>query len=150
MNVTPDTGLIFIVSYGIMRGDIEGAIFGFACGLMHDMFGGFYIGLYAMLGMLVGYVSGKPFKDFFHDNYFLPFFVVVFATVAYQLMFYFTSILFTGDVDLMYYARVIILPKTIFTASLSFPLYALLFAINGRIEHYEYNRRSLFKNNPKE
>jgi rod shape-determining protein MreD len=144
LGTTPDTALILIVSYGIMRGDIEGALFGLACGLVHDVFGSHYIGLYAMLGFLTGYVCGKPFKDFFHDNYFLPFFVVVIATVCYQFLFYCTAILFTGSVDLMYYIGTRIIPKTIYTASLSIPLYSLLYFINGRIELYEYNRRSLF------
>jgi rod shape-determining protein MreD len=148
LGVTPDTGLILIVSYGILRGDVEGALFGFACGLMFDIFGGYYIGLYAMLGMLTGYVCGKPFKDFFHDNYFLPFFVVVFATIAYQFLFYCTAILFSGSLDLFYYTRAIILPKTIYTASLAIPLYWLMHAVNGRVEYYEYNRRSLFKEKP--
>jgi rod shape-determining protein MreD len=145
LGTTPDTALIFIVSYGILRGDMEGALFGLACGLVHDILGGGPVGLYAMLGFLTGYVCGKPFKDFFHDNYFLPFFVVVAAAIGYQFLFYFAAILFTGNVDFMYYVGTIILPKTIYTASLSIPLYSLMYFINGRIELYEYNRRSLFK-----
>jgi rod shape-determining protein MreD len=128
-----------------MRGDIEGAIFGFACGLVHDVMGSGILGLYAMMGMLIGFVCGKPFKDFFHDNYFLPFFAVVIATVAHQFMFFCAAVLFTGSVDLFYYSRVIILPKTIYTASLSIPLYMLMFFINHKIEIYEYNRRNLFE-----
>jgi rod shape-determining protein MreD len=65
LGTTPDTALIFIVSYGIMRGDIEGALFGFACGLMHDIFGSNYIGLYAMLGMLTGFRMRQAFQGFF-------------------------------------------------------------------------------------
>lgn len=149
LGVKPDTALIFIVSYGILRGDVEGAIFGFGAGLLHDMGSGYFIGLYAMLGMLTGYVCGKPFKDFFHDNYFFPFFVVIAATVCYQFLFYCSSFLFMGKVDFLYYARTIILPKTIYTASLSIPLYSLLYAINARVEAYEKNRRSLFKEKQK-
>ena len=77
LGVTPDTAIIFIVSYGILRGDVEGAIFGFFSGLTHDIFGGDFVGLYAMLGMFTGFVAGKPFKDYFKDNYFLPFMIVV-------------------------------------------------------------------------
>lgn len=145
LGVKPDTALIFVVSYGILRGDMEGAVFGFATGLMHDLFGGYVIGLYAMLYMLVGYVSGKPFKDFFHNNYFLPFFVVVIATVCFQFLFYCCAVLFTATTDIFYYSRTIILPKTIYTASIAIPLYSLMFAINTRIERYEKNRRNLFK-----
>ena len=144
LNVTPDTALIFIVSCGILRGDIEGAIFGFFAGLMHDISGGYFIGLYAMLGLLVGYFSGKPFKDFFHDNYFLPFLIVVIAAAGHQFLYFFFGILFTGKTDLLYYSRAVILPKTIYTASLSIPLYSLFYALNARLERYEKDRRSLF------
>jgi rod shape-determining protein MreD len=142
VGVTPDTALILIVGYGIMRGDIEGAIFGFVCGLMHDVFGGYYIGLYAMLGMLTGYISGKPFKDFFHDNYFLPFFAVVIATVCYQFLFYCCAFLFFGKIELAYYFKAIIIPKTIYTASVAIPVYSLIYALNARIERHERKRRS--------
>ncbi|MDR1664859.1 MAG: rod shape-determining protein MreD [Clostridiales bacterium] len=145
LGVIPDTALILIVSAGILRGDIEGAIFGFFAGLVHDLFGGYYIGLYAMLGFLTGYVSGKPFRDFFHDNYFLPFFMVVAAAAAHQFLFYCCGFLFTGKIDMLYYVRSIILPKTNYTASLAIPVYSLMHAINARIERYERSRRSLFK-----
>ena len=144
LGVKPDLTLILIVSYAILRGDMEAAVFGFFAGLAHDICGGYFLGLYAMLGLLTGYLCGKPFKDFFKDNYFLPFFVVVIATVCYQILFYCAGVLFLGRVGLFYYTRVIIIPKTIYTASLSIPLYSLLHAANARIERYEYNRRGLF------
>jgi len=145
LGVNPDTAIIFIVSYGILRGDVEGAIFGFFAGLTHDLFGGHFVGLYAMLGMLVGYAAGKPFKDYFKDNYFLPFMIVIAATLSYQIMFFFTSFLFRGRLDFWFYFTSIIIPKTIYTASLAIPLYSLMFVINSKIEEYENNRRNLFK-----
>lgn len=144
LGVAPDTAIIFIVSYGILRGDVEGAIFGFFAGLVHDVFGGHFIGLYAMLGMFTGYVAGKPFKDYFKDNYFLPFMIVVIATLSYQMMFFFASFLFRGWLDFWFYFWAIIFPKTIYTASVAIPLYSLMFVINSKIEDYEDDRRSLF------
>ena len=144
LGVNPDTAIILIVSYGILRGDVEGAIFGFFSGLTHDMFGGHFIGLYAMLGMFTGYIAGKPFKDYFKDNYFLPFMIVVAATFSYQMMLFFTFML-QGRLDFWFYFTSIILPKTIYTASISLPLYSLVFVINSKIEDYEHNRRNLFK-----
>ncbi|MCL2388131.1 MAG: rod shape-determining protein MreD [Defluviitaleaceae bacterium] len=137
LGVTPDTALVFIVSYAILRGDIEGAIFGFFVGLVHDFLGGMFVGLFALLGFLTGYVCGKPFRDFFKDNYFLPFFVVVGVCLVYQFLLYVTSIMFLGQLDFWFYLRTIILPKTIYTASLSVPLYSLLHLINSRIERFE-------------
>ena len=143
--VTPDTALAFIVSYAVMRGDVEGAAFGFAAGLTQDVFGGYFVGLYALLGLVAGYFCGKPFKDFFKDNFFLPFLVVFFASFAYQFMFYCAAFLFTGRADFPYLFATIILPKTIYTVSVSVPVYALLYLINSRLETYEKNRRSLFE-----
>lgn len=145
LGVYPDTALIFIVSYGILRGDVEGAIFGFFVGLTHDLFGGHVIGLHAMLGMLTGYVAGKPFKDYFKDNYFLPFIIIVIATVSYQILFFFSSFLFRARLDFWFYLWAIIVPVTIYTAAIAVPLYSFMFMINSKIETFENNRRNLFK-----
>jgi len=150
LGVAPDTAIIFIVSYGLLRGDVEGAVFGLFAGLTHDIFGSPFIGLYAMLGMFTGFVAGRPFKDYFKDNYFLPFMIVVVATFVYQLLYFFASFLIAsfmswGRSDFLFYFRTIILPKTIYTASVAIPLYSLMFVINSRIEEFESGRRSLFK-----
>ena len=137
LEVTPDTALILIVSYAILRGDIEGALFGFFAGLVQDLLGGSVIGHFALLGFLTGYVCGKPFRDFFKDNYFLPFFVVIGASVVYQFALYVSSAMFLAQADFWFYFRSIILPKTIYTASLSVPLYSFLYFISERIKRFE-------------
>ncbi|MCL2405397.1 MAG: rod shape-determining protein MreD [Defluviitaleaceae bacterium] len=143
--VTPDTALVFIVCYGVLRGDVEGAIFGFSAGFLQDLFSGGPLGMFALYGLLIGYVSGKPFRDFFKDNYFLPFFIVLIAILFQQFMIYISSFLFLGHFNLALYARTIILPTAIYTVSLSIPLYSLLHFINGRVERYESGRRNLFE-----
>ena len=143
VGVTPDTAMVIIISYGILRGDIEGAIFGFCAGLMQDLFGGTFIGMYALLGFLTGYVCGKPFRDFFKNNYFLPFAVVVVVGLIHQLVVYFATMAPVGA-PFWHYFGTIILPKTVYTASLAIPIYSLLHVINARIERHEENFRSLF------
>ena len=145
LGVIPETALILIVSYGILRGDIEGAIFGFSAGLLQDIFSGGPIGMFALIGFLVGYASGKPFRDFFKDNYFLPFFIVLAAVIVQQFVIYVSSFLFLGYLNLPLFARTIILPTTIYTIALSIPLYSLLHFINARVERWESERRNLFE-----
>ncbi|MCL2189950.1 MAG: rod shape-determining protein MreD [Defluviitaleaceae bacterium] len=145
LGVTPDTALIFIVSYGMMRGEIEGALFGLGAGFLMDLFGGVYVGVYALLGFLVGYISGKPFRDFFKDNFFLPFFIVLFATVLYQLALYVINFMFRGQLDFWFYVHSIILPTTVYTAVLAIPLYSLLHFFNRIIEEFENSRRQMFE-----
>jgi rod shape-determining protein MreD len=137
MGVTPDTALIFIISYAILRGDIEGAIFGFCAGLVQDILGGMVVGFFALLGFLTGYFCGKPFRDFFKDNFFLPFFVVLGVSVVYQFVVYVTTVLIFGHTDFGFFFRAIILPKTIYTASLSVPLYAFMYLVNAKIARFE-------------
>jgi len=146
LGVTPDTALVFIVSYAILRGEIEGALFGLFTGLVQDVSGGFFIGIFALLGFVAGYVCGKPFKDFFKDNYFLPFIVVVIVSLVHQFALYVTTVMFTGQLEFLHYLRTIILPKTIYTASLSIPLYSLLHFINAKLERHEEKFRAMFKN----
>jgi len=149
LGVIPDTALIFIVSYGILRGDIEGALFGFSAGLLQDIFSGGPIGMFALIGFVIGYISGKPFKDFFKDNYFLPFLIVLGAIITQQLVIYVSSFLFLGYLNLLHFAWTIILPTTIYTISLSVPLYSLMHFINGRIERRESGTRNLFEGDRK-
>jgi rod shape-determining protein MreD len=145
LGVTPDTALVLIVSYAILRGEIEGALFGLFAGLVHDISGGFIVGVHALLGFVTGYVCGKPFKNFFKDNYFLPLAVVVIISLVYQFTFYVITIMFTGQLEFFHYLRTIILPKTIYTASLSIPIYSLLHFINKKLERHETKFRDLFK-----
>jgi rod shape-determining protein MreD len=145
LGITPDTALILIISYGMLRGEIEGALFGLASGFLMDMFGGVYIGLYALMGFVAGYVSGKPFRDFFKDNYFLPFFIVSGITVVYQFVLYVALVMFRGQLDFWFYVHSIILPKTVYTAALAIPLYMFMHFVNRRVEIFEHNRRNMFE-----
>jgi len=147
LGVTPDTALVLIVGYAILRGDIEGAMFGLFVGLVQDVSGGMFIGIFALLGFFTGYVCGKPFRNFFKENYFLPFFIVVAASLVHQFALYVATIMFTGQLDFVHYMRTIILPGMIYTASLSIPIYILLHFVNARIERHEEKMRSWFDRN---
>jgi len=137
LGVTPDTALVLIVCYAILRGDIEGALFGLFAGFIQDISSGMFIGIFALLGFFAGYISGKPFKDFFKDNYFLPFAIVVTVSFLHQFILYVTTIMFTGQLEFLHYLGTIILPKTIYTASVSIPIYMLLHFVNSKIESFE-------------
>ncbi|MCL1786737.1 MAG: rod shape-determining protein MreD [Defluviitaleaceae bacterium] len=145
LGVTPDTALVLIVSYAILRGEIEGALFGLFTGLVQDLSSGLFIGLFALFGFVAGYVCGKPFKDFFKNNYFLPFAIVMVVSLAYQFALYVTTVMFTGQLEFGHYFRTIILPKTIYTASLSIPLYSLLHWVNTRLKRHEARFQGIFR-----
>ena len=145
LGVTPDIAIIFTVSYGMMRGEVEGAFFGLGAGFLMDLFSGVTFGVYALLGFVVGYISGKPFRDFFKDNFFLPFFIVLCITVIYQFVLYVVHFMFRGQLDFWFYVHAIILPTTVYTAVLAIPFYSLLHFINRNIEAFENSRRHMFE-----
>ena len=142
MNVRPMTAMLIVVSYAILRGDVEGAIVGFFVGILQDIFFMDYIGLYALLFAITGFLCGKPFKDFFTDSFLLPITLTLIAMIGYECAFYFINFSLRGR--LMDYFRVIILPETIYTMLLAVPVYRLMFAINKRLEQYEKKYRSMF------
>jgi len=150
--VQPDTAIILIVGYGIMRGDVEGAIFGFFAGLTHDIFGNTFIGMYALLGMLTGYAAGKPLKDFLQTNHLMSFILIIVASFAYQFaLFLLHSAFFlmrghTEPIDLWLHFGAIIVPTTVYTAVVAMPFYGFLFWINKKMEYYEGGRSRFFDN----
>jgi rod shape-determining protein MreD len=122
------------VSYSILRGDVEGAIFGFFVGLMQDVFFGNVIGIHALLGALVGFFSAKPFKDYYNENYLLPLISVGLSFVLYELAYYMMVFFFQGRVEIFFYIRTIILPGAIYTLILTLPIYKIIFLINAKLE----------------
>ncbi len=144
LNVKPNTALVFVVCYAILRGDVEGAIVGFFAGLLQDAYFGTYLGLHAMLCMLTGYYCGKPFKNFYRESYLQPFVLVTLSCLAYEFAFYFSTFLFHGKIDVFYYMQKIIIPETIYTLITAIPIYQVIYIINSNIEYHEKSRRKLF------
>jgi len=145
LGVLPNTAILIIVCYAILRGDVEGAIVGFFAGLLQDLFFARYIGFYALCGALTGYICGKPFKDFFRENYLLPMVLVLAAVLANSFVFYVIHFLLLGQTDLWYYFQKIILPETVYTLFLSIPAYRVIYGINERLEKFAKHRRNIWR-----
>lgn len=144
LNVKPNTALIIIISYSILRGDVEGAILGFFAGLLQDIYYSPYIGLYALMGMLAGYFCGKPFKDFFRENFFLPLTLIALCSLIQQCILYVVSFFLRTELDFLYYFRMFIFPGSVYTIILTVPVYSLMYWINHKLEEIEKGTRKLF------
>lgn len=68
----PDSLLAIVVSFSLLNGSIAGAIVGFSGGMLQDVMFGKYIGLNALLYMLIGYIVGLPFKKIYMDQFIVP------------------------------------------------------------------------------
>lgn len=144
VNIKPNTAVLIIISFAILRGDVSGAIIGFFAGLFQDIFFGNYIGLNAFLYMLIGYISAKPFKDFYKENYALPLLLSGVSTIFYEFSIYFTSFFFRGKLNIAFYLNKIILPSTVYTVLLSIPVYMLIYSLNKKIESIEKPKQKMF------
>ena len=145
LDIVPNTALIFVVCYAILRGDVEGGIVGLASGLLRDIFfAPYFLGLNALLCMLAGYLCGKPFKHFFRENYVAPVILTAVSMLIYGILFYLVMFLPQGGTNFAGVFAYTVLPETVYTVIFALPLYHLVYRINFRLENYEKKRRSMF------
>ena len=60
--VFPNTALIIVTSYSLLRGSKEGALVGAGTGFLMDVFFHTYIGFYTALYLLIGLIFGRLFS----------------------------------------------------------------------------------------
>jgi len=142
--IRPNSALIIVVAISLLRTDIDGAATGFFAGLLQDIAFGRVIGLNALLYMCIGAVCGKPFKNFYPENYFLPIFLVAGATLFYEFAIFVASFLFRGRLDMVFYFQRIMLPSIAYNAFLAFPIYRIIYSINKLIENKEREGRRFY------
>ena len=142
--VAPLIMLSIIVSYSILRDDVEGAAAGVTGGLLMDVAMGQAMGLYAMLGLLVGYFAGRPFRDFYRESYLLPMFITGIVAVVYGLALYMFNTLTIAYVGMFAHMAAVILPVAVYTMIMSIFVYRILYAVNYLVELFERRRRKVF------
>ena len=142
--VIPNTTLLIVVCYAVLRGDAEGSVVGFFAGLIHDIFFfGSYFGFFTLTAALIGYFCGKPFRDFYRENYLIPLVLAGTSSLAYGFIYYILHYLpeTTAGANFWQYIYLKILPETLYTIILAVPVYRIFYGINGRLERYETRRR---------
>lgn len=144
MGVKPNTAILIIVSFAVLRGDVEGSIVGFFAGLLPDLFFGQVVGFYALLFALTGYLCGKPFKDFFRENYIFPVVLTFISMLCCEFIFYVFHFLLQGRVEFSYYLNKIILPEIVYTMAICIPFYLFIYYINNKLEKREKLRKPIF------
>lgn len=142
--VMPNLTIIIVSSFALLRSDVEGAVIGFFAGLLQDVMFGRNFGLNALFYMIIGYFCGKPFKDFYRENYLLPLFLILCSTFFYEFGFYITNFLFRSKLDVLYYLGKIIIPSLFYNAFLTIPVFRIMYSINYLLEKRENPMRKLF------
>lgn len=143
-DISPNLLIIIVSSFGFMRGKKEGMYVGFVCGLLMDIFFGFYLGVYALLYMNIGYLNGLFQKRFYPDDLKLPLGLIAASDLAANLFIYFFMFLMRGRFEFGYYFRSIIIPELVYTMVITIFLYFVLLKVNQKLEAYEKRRAIKF------
>lgn len=142
--ISPNLLIIVVSAMGLMRGRKEGMWIGFFCGLLVDIFFGFYLGVYALLYMYVGYMNGMLQKRFFPDDIKLPMIMIGASDICCNLLIYFFLFFLRRRFDFIYYLRAIILPEFVYTMIVTIFLYYILLKLNQKMENHEKRRAMRF------
>lgn len=135
--IIPNLMIILTSSFGFMRGEKEGLIIGFFCGLLSDIFFGEFLGFYALAMMYIGFINGKFCGIFYPEDIKLPIALILISDLSYGIICYVLLFLLRGRLNLPFYFTRIILPEMLYTIVVTMFLYPLILKVNEKLETRE-------------
>lgn len=135
--IVPNLMIILTSSFGFMRGEEEGLLIGFFCGLLNDVFFGSFLGFYALLLMYIGYLNGKFSRIFYPEDIKLPIALIVISDLSYGSICYILTFMLRGRFQFGYYFTHIILPEALYTIVVTLLLYPVILKLNEKLEKFE-------------
>lgn len=142
--IVPNLMIVLTASYGFMRGEKDGLLIGFFCGLLIDIFFGTVIGFYALIYMYIGYANGKFCAIFYPEDIKLPIILIICSDFLYGAACYATLFLLRGRFAFTYYLVHIIVPEMVYTVVVTLFLYPLILDINNRLVKREKRSEKKF------
>ncbi|MCR4749592.1 MAG: rod shape-determining protein MreD [Lachnospiraceae bacterium] len=139
--IVPNLVIIMVATIGFLLGNRAGMWFGFAFGLITDIFFGNIIGFYACLYMIMGYLNGAFEKILFPHDIKLPLLLIVATDFVYSNICYIFLFLLKGRFDYLYYLRGIIFPELIYTTVLACIIYPFVHFIFEKIDEYDARQK---------
>ncbi|KXL54050.1 rod shape-determining protein MreD [Anaerotignum neopropionicum] len=143
-SIFPNTALIIVVSYALLRGSKEGCIVGAFTGLLFDVFFGTAMGYYTLLYFALSYFTGKSQKNFYRENYLLPILFCALAAGIFEFFQFLTELVLRKDGNILFFVIKIFLPTIVYTAVVTVPIYRILFGLNEWLELKEKYKYRLF------
>ena len=135
--IVPNLLVILTSAFGFMRGENEGLVIGFFCGLLADIFFGDVLGFYALILMYIGYLNGKFNRIFYPEDIKLPLGLIVISDLSYSMVCYILMFLLKGKFNFPFYFKDVILPELVYTMVVTCILYPLVLVINEGLERRE-------------
>lgn len=138
--IIPNMMIVLTASFGFMRGEKEGLVIGFFCGLLNDIFFGSFLGFYALVLMYIGYLNGKFSRIFYPEDIKLPIALIVTSDLSYGTICYILLFMLRGKFEFAYYFSHVILPEVLYTIVVTLFLYPLILKVNEKLEARERRR----------
>lgn len=123
LGVIPNTALIIVVIFALLRGRYYGGFTGLFAGLLQDIFFSGAIGINAFIYFIVGYASGLLDDKVFKENLVLPPLTIIGATTIYYIMYYLFMLFLSRDVSFITVVKDILLKEMIYNVILVMFLY---------------------------
>ncbi|HOV78865.1 MAG TPA: rod shape-determining protein MreD [Bacillota bacterium] len=128
-DIKPDLVMLLAIFSGFLLGKREGAFWGFAGGLIEDLFSGSYIGLNALSKMAAGYLAGVAGDRLYRENILVAAGVTFFSSVAGLLLNYLLLLHLGIGISPFYALLRVIVPTALYTA-------ALVLLLFGRVSRF--------------
>ncbi len=135
--VVPDLLLILVVSVAFMRGRIPAMLTGVICGLAIDFTYSSFIGLFAVMYLIIGYLAGFSNKIYDENDYTIPLILIGVAELFYNLLYYLVFYLLQGKLNIGYYLVRFMFPRVIYTVLLAILLYKFLNVCNIFLKRFD-------------
>ena len=142
--IIPNLMIILTSSFGFMRGEEEGLIIGFFCGLLSDVFFGNFLGFYALVLMYIGYLNGKFSRIFYPEDIKLPIALIITSDLSYGILSYILMFMLRGRFQFGYYFTHVILSEALYTIVITMFLYPVILKVNEKLEAREKRRAQKF------
>ena len=142
--IIPNLMIILTSSFGFMRGEKEGLVIGFFCGLLSDIFFGNFLGFYALVLMYIGFLNGKFSRIFYPEDIKLPIALIITSDLSYGILMFVLMFMLRGKFRFGYYFMHVILPEALYTIVVTMFLYPIILKVNEKLEAREKRRAQKF------
>ena len=139
-NVIPNFMVLIVCVYGFFYGEKTGCVCGFFAGLLMDIFFGEMLGLNALIIMLIGYVNGGFSGLFYAEDIRLPLILITLSDASFGLMYYISTFLMRGRLDIGTYSLSVICPEIFYTLLVSLVIYPILLGIDTLFKKYRIRK----------
>lgn len=139
--VKPNILVVFVVSVALLRGSTEGAVIGVISGLIQDIMTGKIMGFYALLGLYLGICIGSVNKRLYRENFLVIIIFTFIATLVYEFLVFFFGIFAYNGSNAIYAISNIIIPEIIYNIVVSIFIYTITIKLNDKLQEDEKNLR---------